>query len=51
MGEQDLILWPVGVKHCGYTLETSSVNEQRNTQKNECQTANERYSAISTGFY
>lgn len=33
MGEQGLIGWPGGVRHCGYTLRTSSINEQKETHK------------------
>lgn len=42
MGEQGQILWPVGIKHCGFTLRTSSLNEQKETQKNLYQTAHEK---------
>lgn len=33
MGEQGLILWPVGVKHCGYVLQTPSVKMNRGGDK------------------
>lgn len=48
MGEQGLILWPVGVKHCGYTLQISSVNKKEDTQKKKM---NVGCSIISVDFY
>lgn len=51
MGEQGLILWPVGVKHCGYVLQTPSVKMNRGRDKRrDVRIYFNWYSLISIGF-
>lgn len=51
MGEQGLILRPVGVKHCGYVLQTPSVKVNRGRDKRrDVSMYINWYSVISIGF-